>query len=139
MRIRRYSLRVDSGGAGRQRGGLGTPQELEAISPINFQTRIDRVNNPPLGLEGGASGKGNLVAVKRKSDDQETVFPNGKLTGRLESGDRCIVRSGGGGGFGAPVERPLDAPREDVRKAMSPSRGPHATTACGSILKRSSF
>jgi N-methylhydantoinase B len=114
--IRRYCLREDSGGAGRQRGGLGTHQEFEAISPINFQTRIDRVNNPPLGLEGGQAGQGNLVAIKRKGDKKETVFRNGKVTDRLEAGDICILRSGGGGGFGAPAERASEALREDVRQ-----------------------
>jgi N-methylhydantoinase B len=116
MLIRRYCLREDSGGAGRQRGGLGTHQEFEAISPINFQTRIDRVNNPPLGLEGGRPGKGNLVAIKRKDDKEETVFRNGKVNDRLEPGDACVLRSGGGGGFGAPSERSVEALREDVRQ-----------------------
>jgi N-methylhydantoinase B len=116
MLIRKYALREDSAGAGRQRGGLGTHQEFEALSPINFQTRIERVNNPPRGLEGGGPGLGNLVAVKRKGDEKETVFGNGKVTNRLEVGDACILRSGGGGGFGPASERSLDALREDVRQ-----------------------
>ena len=116
MLIRKYALREDSAGAGRQRGGLGTHQEFEALSPINFQTRIERVNNPPRGLEGGDSGLGNLVAVQRKGDAKETVFGNGKVTNRLEVGDVCILRSGGGGGFGPASERSLEALREDVRQ-----------------------
>jgi N-methylhydantoinase B len=116
MLIKKYALREDSGGAGRQRGGLGTHQEFEALSPINFQTRIERVNNPPRGLEGGGFGLGNLVALKRKGDVEETVFGNGKVTNRLEVGDSCVLRSGGGGGFGLPSERPLEMLREDVRQ-----------------------
>ena len=114
--VRKYELREDSAGAGRHRGGLGTHQEFEALSPINFQTRIERVNNPPLGLEGGSPGLGNLVAIHRKDDEHETVFPNGKVTNRREVGDVCILRSGGGGGFGPPAERSLAALREDVRQ-----------------------
>ena len=116
LMVHKYALRIDSGGAGRQRGGLGTHQEFEALSPINFQTRIERVNNPPLGLEGGHPGLGNLVAIRCKGDGSETVFPNGKVTNRLERGDICILRSGGGGGFGQPAERDLDLLREDVRQ-----------------------
>jgi N-methylhydantoinase B len=114
--VHSYSLRDDSGGAGRQRGGLGTHQVIEALSPINFQTRIEKVKNPPRGLEGGADAKGNLVAVRRAGDSDETVFPNGKVTNNLQIGDLCILRSGGGGGFGPPSERSLDSLREDVRQ-----------------------
>ena len=116
LMVHSYSLREDSGGAGRQRGGLGTHQVIEALSPINFQTRIEKVKNPPRGLEGGGNGLGNLVAVKRKGDTDETVFPNGKVTNSLQTGDQCILRSGGGGGFGPAAERSLDALREDVRQ-----------------------
>jgi N-methylhydantoinase B len=82
--IRKYALREDSAGPGRRLGGLGTHQQFEVLSPINFQTPIERVTNPPRGLEGGGSGLGNLVAVRRKADTKETLFSNGKVTNRLE-------------------------------------------------------
>jgi N-methylhydantoinase B len=113
--VERYSLRDDSGGAGRQRGGLGTEQIVVALSPMNVNTRCDHVKFPPHGLQGALPGVGNQVAVRRNGD-AESIFPNGKVTMRLEPGDAYILRSGGGGGFGDPGERPDEILREDVRQ-----------------------
>jgi N-methylhydantoinase B len=71
--------------------------------------------NPPWGLDGGRHAKGNRIAIKRK-DGNETVFPGGKVDTRLAKGERYIMSSGGGGGFGEPRERPLEALRRDVRQ-----------------------
>lgn len=113
--VERYSLREDSGGAGRQRGGLGTEQIVVALSPMNVNTRCDHVKFPPHGLDGGKPGAGNQVAIRRGGED-ESVFPNGKVTMRLEAGDAYILRSGGGGGFGDPRERDDARLKEDVRQ-----------------------
>ncbi|NBS66925.1 MAG: hypothetical protein EBT33_21780, partial [Betaproteobacteria bacterium] len=113
--VRRYQLRQDSGGAGQFRGGLGTEVEVEALSSINYMTRSDRVVNPPWGLHGGKSALGNRIAVRRKGGEL-TVYPGGKLDTRLSKGDTYIMSSGGGGGFGRPEERSLDALARDVRQ-----------------------
>ncbi|HEX7054431.1 MAG TPA: hydantoinase B/oxoprolinase family protein [Burkholderiales bacterium] len=113
--VRRYCLREDSGGPGEFRGGLGTEQEVEALAPINYMTRSDRVVNPPWGLAGGKPAKGNRIAVRRK-DGELTVFPGGKLDTKLAKGDVYLMSSGGGGGFGDPLRRPLEALRRDVRQ-----------------------
>jgi len=112
--VRRYSLRQDSGGAGRYRGGLGTEVEVEALSPINYMSRSDRVVNPPWGLAGGGPAKGNRIAIRRKNGELK-VFDTGKVDTRLAAGDVYIMSSGGGGGFGNPQERDLEALRRDVR------------------------
>jgi N-methylhydantoinase B len=113
--VHRYALREDSGGAGRWRGGLGTEVEVEALAPINYMTRSDRVVNPPWGLAGGKHAKGNRIAIRRQNEN-ETIFPGGKVDTRLAKGERYIMSSGGGGGFGDPRERPLEALRRDVRQ-----------------------
>ena len=77
-------------------------------------TRSDRVVNPPWGLAGGKHAKGNRIAIRRNGE--LTVFPNGKVDTRLAKGERYIMSSGGGGGFGDPRERPLEALRRDVRQ-----------------------
>jgi N-methylhydantoinase B len=113
--VRSYKLREDSGGPGKFRGGLGTEVEVEALAPINYMTRSDRVVNPPWGLNGGKSAKGNRIAIRRKNGE-ETIFPNGKVDTKLAKGDVYIMSSGGGGGFGPPQERDREALRRDVRQ-----------------------
>ena len=77
---------------------------------------MDRVKCKPWGLFGGLSGFGNGVALHRFGKTDETHFPNGKaLNQTLQAGDAYILRSGGGGGYGSPLERDLDALERDVR------------------------
>jgi N-methylhydantoinase B len=114
--VERYCLRPDSGGAGRYRGGLGTEQVVQAINEIRFSSQMDRVRCKPWGLEGGLSGLGNSVALHRCGADEETHFPNGKAFNQvLRPGDAYILRSGGGGGFGSPLERDVAMLERDVR------------------------
>jgi N-methylhydantoinase B len=114
--VERYTLRPDSGGAGRFRGGLGTEQVVQAINQINFSSQMDRVKCKPWGLFDGHSGEGNSVAISRGGSEKETHFPNGKALNQvLKSGDAYILRSGGGGGYGSPLERNLDSLAYDVR------------------------
>jgi N-methylhydantoinase B len=114
--IERYCLRDDSAGPGRWRGGLGVEQVALALSGINFDSQIERVECPPWGLFGGLHAAGNQVALQRKGE-AELAFPSGKVLSRfLNAGDRFALRSGGGGGFGSPLERGLDAMVEDLRQ-----------------------
>jgi N-methylhydantoinase B len=113
--VERYALRPDSGGAGRFRGGLGTEQVVQARHDIRFSSQMDRVKCKPWGLAGGLSGVGNSVAIHRFGKDDETHFPNGKAFNQvLKPGDAYILRSGGGGGYGTPLERDLDRLERDV-------------------------
>ena len=112
--VKHYRLRQDSGGAGEFRGGLGAETEILAFSRINYQTRSDRVNNPPWGLHGGKPALGNQIGV-RKKDGTLTTFPGGKVNMRLESGDSYVLRSGGGGGFGVVKKRVRASILRDLR------------------------
>jgi len=114
--VERYTLRPDSGGAGRYRGGLGTEQVVQALNDIRFSSQMDRVKCKPWGLEGGHSGLGNSVAVHRYGQTDETHFPNGKAINQvIKPGDAYILRSGGGGGYGSPLDRDLAILERDVR------------------------
>jgi len=113
--VERYTLRQDSGGAGRYRGGLGTEQVVQALHDIRFSSQMDRVKCKPWGLYGGHSGASNSVALHRYGMDNETHFPNGKAFNQvLKPADAYILRSGGGGGFGSPLERDQDLLQRDV-------------------------
>jgi N-methylhydantoinase B len=114
--VERYALRPDSGGAGRFRGGLGCEQVVQARHTIRFSSQMDRVKCKPWGLDGGLSGLGNGVAISRFGAAEEQRFHNGKaLSQVLHAGDAYILRSGGGGGFGSPLDRDLAALERDVR------------------------
>src|SRR5215217_3863361 len=114
--VERYALRTDSGGAGRHRGGLGTEQVVQARHDIRFSSQMDRVKCKPWGLFGGLSASGNSVALHRFGKNEEQHFANGKALNQvLRPGDAYILRSGGGGGYGSPLERDLAALERDVR------------------------
>lgn len=111
--VERYALRQDSGGAGKQRGGLGTEQVVRALGDIMFNAQIDRVDCRPWGLFGGLSGHGNEVGLER--DGEPVRYPTGKvLAQHLKKGDVYTLRSGGGGGYGNPLDRKLDDVERDV-------------------------
>ena len=112
--INHYSLRPDSGGAGRTRGGLGADYAVTALCPMMLNTRIERKFCPPWGLYGGGDAAGN--AIELRVDGKWTDNPpNAKLMAqRLKKGDGFMIRSGGGGGFGDPRERPAERVAYDV-------------------------
>jgi N-methylhydantoinase B len=112
--VERYSLRDDSGGAGTWRGGLGTEQRVRVLSDIMFNAQIERVECRPWGLFGGLSALGNVVAIQRKGKD-EVVYPSGKVFAQmLKAGDVWTLKSGGGGGFGSPLQRGLEQVENDI-------------------------
>lgn len=109
------SLRSDSGGPGRFRGGLGVVQELRLLVPGRFESNIERTQCAPWGLDGGGDALANTVTVVR-GDGQREPSRNGKtpLTD-LDAEDGYIIETGGGGGFGSPMERAPDRVLADVR------------------------
>ncbi len=114
--VESYSIREDSSGAGRQRGGLGAEMVVQALSPFSVTTRIDRVHCKPWGLHGGGEAAGNGIAIRKKGN-WETDLPNAKIFNvRLERGDAYKMLSGGGGGFGDPRERDMEKVADDVRE-----------------------
>lgn len=110
------SLIPDSGGPGRHRGGLGVERIVRSRVNCTVNTQIERVHCAPWGLEGGHEGTGNSVALRMDGEWKED-FPNAKvLTAQLKEGDAFRLRSGGGGGFGNPQDRPLIDVAHDVKQ-----------------------
>ncbi|HXQ53618.1 MAG TPA: hydantoinase B/oxoprolinase family protein [Stellaceae bacterium] len=110
------ALIQDSGGAGRKRGGLGVETVVRSRGDIVFSTQTDRMQCKPWGLAGGLEATGNEIAVRTDGVWKED-FPNGKVNvDRLKDRDAVRMRSGGGGGYGPPLERPAETVAEDVRQ-----------------------
>jgi N-methylhydantoinase B len=114
--IERYALVPDSGGAGRRRGGLGVERVVRARTDMTFNTQVERAHCKPWGLYGGLDANANAVAL-RVGGKWKTDFPNAKvLLAALRPDDAFLLRSGGGGGYGDPLERPVDEVHDDVRQ-----------------------
>jgi N-methylhydantoinase B len=113
FRIEELSLREDSGGAGKFRGGLGFRKKYRMLAPSQLQTNLDRTKFPPWGAQGGKEAlPGRFTVVKAASGREEVI---GKEKGySLEEGDLFCVETGGGGGYGPPAERALDAIQRDL-------------------------
>jgi N-methylhydantoinase B len=110
-------LVTDSGGAGRQRGGLTAELSIhsESAEPITMGVRLDRVQHPAHGFAGGAAGTPASVSVNGNA-----VHP--KKTLHLKLGEVYTVRCSGGGGYGDPMERDPEAVLRDVEGGyISPS------------------
>jgi N-methylhydantoinase B len=102
LRVRRYAIRRGSGGRGRWRGGDGVVREIEFLAPAHVTLLADRRRIPPYGLAGGAPGtvaRDSLIVggrVRRVA---------GKSTFGVEPGDRLLVETPGGGGYGRSRRR----------------------------------
>ena len=70
MRIIRYGLRADSGGAGRYRGGLGAERTFEVLADCELSTQFDQVKFPPPGLHGAGAGAPARILVERDGERQ---------------------------------------------------------------------
>lgn len=107
LRVERCALRVDSGGPGKLRGGLGLEREIRVLAPgATLSVLSDKNMIPPYGVNDGHAGAPNRFVVRRGGQEMEPSALPGKVTAfPLEQGDVVVMRSAGGGGFGDPLER----------------------------------
>jgi len=97
LRVEAYSLRDDSGGAGRQSGGDGLVRELTVETDATVSLLTERRRHAPWGLAGGADGTCGVNAI-----DGEAV--SAKVTREVEAGTTVRVETPGGGGYGEPED-----------------------------------
>lgn len=126
LRVIEYSLMQDSGGVGSHRGGLGTRRvfEIGEEAEVTVNALLDRTKPGfgAWGLDGGKQGGAAAILVKRRDDSEYRTFTEAfgtasasKFTNiRLQAGDRVVIESPGGGGFGDPLERSAEEVAEDV-------------------------
>jgi N-methylhydantoinase B len=114
IRVHRVALRQDSGGAGAFRGGLGVVREYEILDgEVSLSHRGERHFFSAPGLDGGSEGA-KAYSVIRRAGGAEEVIPS-KVVTTLRKGDRLVVETAGGGGYGDPHARAAGQVREDVR------------------------
>jgi N-methylhydantoinase B len=110
-RITRFQLVPDSGGAGQWRGGLSLQREYEILEDATVIRRFDKARFPPRGLASGKEGVGGrFVTGLGTAHERET--PPGRY--EMRAGDRFLLQSAGGGGYGDPGKRDSAALARDV-------------------------
>ena len=110
--VEHHGRRIDSGGPGRHRGGLGVDKRIRVLAPCNFNISFERSGCPPWGLAGGLAGAPACAELETAKGTE----PVRKVSQRaLVAGDRVHFHSGGGGGYGPPEERDLVLVEADLR------------------------
>ncbi len=103
VRLERFALRAGSGGAGRWRGGDGVVRELTFLEPMALSLLTQHRVEAPYGKEGGSPGqRGRQRLVRATGEVEELASLDGREVG---PGDRLILETPGGGGWGRPHRR----------------------------------
>jgi len=111
-----WSLRPDSGGPGRHRGGLGAVYEIELLER-NADAFLfgERGRFPPPGVMGGGAGATNHFSYQHDDGDREPPMASKMVGIKLRRGQRVRLETPGGGGYGLATERDPELIAEDVR------------------------
>lgn len=121
LAIRRYELVGDSQGHGQFRGGTAIRIELEcrALQVVITARGLDRFRFQPWGVSGGLAGQCGKITLLRKDGEVKDIGRIVVLT--LQAGDRLVMESPSGGGFGDPrLREPSRVLRDVVNGLISP-------------------
>jgi 5-oxoprolinase (ATP-hydrolysing) len=99
VRLKQFSIRKDSGGDGKQRGGDGIIRELEFLEPLDVSIVSQRRDRAPYGMAGGESGSPGRNSLTTANGAQ-TELP-GRIHFRAQPGDILRIETPGGGGYGS--------------------------------------
>lgn len=114
MRVERFGIAPDSGGPGQYRGGLGIIRDYRMLADnVTLATRMANRKTPPWGVKGGLAGRTGSIIVNPGQAGEQRIpgFSDGI---KLKRGDLVRVISTGGGGYGDPLERSIEAVEDDV-------------------------
>ncbi len=114
VRFTEWSLRADSGGDGRHRGGLGAVYEIELLEKdAEVFVFGERGTSPPKGIAGGGEGAVNKFSYEN-AGEWHTPPMVSKMRGiQLTRGERVRLETPGGGGWGSAAERPAQQREAD--------------------------
>ena len=107
--------RCEAGGAGATRGGLGQRIELRAAAEQDVMVflSVERITHPAKGRHGGADGAPGRIRIDGFGED---LPGKGQMT--VSPGQTLIFETPGGGGFGRPEDRTIDARRRDLEDGL---------------------
>ena len=110
--IERYGLRQDSGGAGEHPGGLGVSRTYRFLAEASALTLIKKTKTRPWGMADGHTGENCHVILRPGTDQEQTT---GMVYEAMAPGEVLVNCSGGGGGWGNPLNRDPEKVLNDVR------------------------
>ncbi|MCP4316562.1 MAG: hydantoinase B/oxoprolinase family protein [Hyphomicrobiales bacterium] len=114
VRIEEFSIRRDSGGPGRWRGGCGVVRTYKLLEDCFGALWFERSKTPAWGLEGGSDGAGPENTISQPDGSMEQPL---KMRAReFTAGTVVETKTGGGGGFGNAKTRPFEEVLADVRQ-----------------------
>jgi N-methylhydantoinase B len=113
LRIVQSDLGQDSGGAGTQRGGLGLDMDFLALEDCLLTSVFERTKNAPWGLAGGLEARPNASTLVLPDGTRHVLGKKTRV--HVPRGATLEIRTGGGGGYGAPAGRSREAVLDDVR------------------------
>ncbi|KAI1639170.1 hydantoinase [Biscogniauxia mediterranea] len=143
--LREFSIRKSSGGAGRRRGGDGCIRDIELRRPMQVSILSERRVIPPYGMAGGGEGaRGINLWIRKDPEDgtTRTISLGGRATTQMNIGDRVIIMTPGGGGYGVdPNAEKEFIPDEELGQSYTNgTTNGHAHTAIfranGSVSER---
>jgi N-methylhydantoinase B len=111
-RVTRFDIVPDSGGAGRWRGGLSLQREYELLEDATIIRRFDKTKFPPQGLSEGQPGSRARFVVKLGTPQERETGASGRYD--MKAGERFLLQTAGGGGYGDPLERTREAVLQDL-------------------------
>jgi N-methylhydantoinase B len=115
VRMLRYAIHQDSGGAGKLRGGCGVVRDIQVLAPqVILGTRMNNVKSQSWGVKGGKSGKAGRFIINPGTAHERQVAPFGDNV-ELHAGDILRVMTAGGGGWGNPAARDPLQVLQDVK------------------------
>ena len=115
--VESYVSICDSGGAGKHRGGNGVEKIYHILEPGEVSIHDDRHQSQPWGILGGQPGACSEKWIIQK-DSGRKALPSKVDNVQVYPGDRIIFRTAGAGGWGDPLEREVNAVRNDVARHL---------------------
>lgn len=102
VRLDRFAVRPGSGGSGKYAGGNGVVRELTFLQPVSLSVLTQHRKEVPYGLAGGKPGKaGSQYVIRGVSGEIVNLEAVDCLN--VSAGDRLVIKTPGGGGFGNDI------------------------------------
>ena len=115
--VERVGLSADSAGPGTFRGGFGYVKDLRVLADGHFMSTAERTGFGPWGVNGGGAGQPGGLWINPGTSGERHVRFRREAT-PVSAGDLVRIVTPGGGGFGDPLERDLEAVRLDVLRRL---------------------